>query len=451
MAPQEASLHAIANCERPDLVGKVVFVHGLDGDARATWTSAGGFWPQWIGVTFSTVGIWSLSYPAASSAWTGASLSLPRRAKNVLELLRLNGLSNHPLTFVVHSLGGLLAKTLLRTARTSNSAEWDRIARNVRGVLFLATPHSGSMAASIHNVLRVVTRSTAAIEDLRRESPYMEDLNDWFRSNFSALNLKAHVLREGQDTCGIRIVEPSSSDPGIPDVRVIDTDSDHVSICKPRDEKSFVYVTTVDFIRRTLFAPTSQSPGKPPQESSAFPTSAAPVSVTTHGNRESTQRTDEGSTVNLYGIGRVKVSAELEDVLTLAQNQSRRDGKAVTSTRYVFAAIKRLNPELLREMIDVMNKDDALPDTPSFDKLPPPTLLDSDLAFSNCITESLTQLRIEARNTPAVSVADLFVDVAKYGKGASVERLRDHGYDADRIDEMVSKLRVKVDVRRHVA
>jgi len=158
----------------------------------------------------------------------------------------------------------------------------------------------------------------------------------------------------------------------------------------------------------------------------------------------------EGSVLGIAGVGTIKVSADLEDVLALAQNQSRRDGKTVTSTRYVFAAIRRLNPEMLTGMLELMSEENALPTALPSENLPRDPKLDSGGGFSDCVTEALTQLKSSTENLGIISVADLFVDVAKYGKGTSVARLRDHGFDARRIDELVSDLKVPVHIRRDI-
>ena len=38
---KESQLHKIANCDRADRIGDVIFVHGLGGDAFGTWHPQG--------------------------------------------------------------------------------------------------------------------------------------------------------------------------------------------------------------------------------------------------------------------------------------------------------------------------------------------------------------------------------------------------------------------------
>ena len=89
----EACLLEIARCADDSRVFDLVFVHGLDGVARETWewepsepsflqrlwqflrrkaeaiSMAPFFWPDAIAKKFPAAGVWSLGYPAASTAW----------------------------------------------------------------------------------------------------------------------------------------------------------------------------------------------------------------------------------------------------------------------------------------------------------------------------------------------------------------------------------------------
>jgi predicted alpha/beta hydrolase family esterase len=275
--PSELHIIEVANVKDQPRLGNVIFVHGLNGDARRTWQSRQGemgFWPERLGRELPNVGVWSLGYPAYSSQWRGDAMALPDRARNVLELLRLKRLASVPLVFVAHSLGGLLVKALLRTSCTSGNKDWQALGKAVRGVLFLATPHGGSLLASIHNVFHVVARSNETIEDMRLHSPYLEDLNDWFAGNFDRLGLKGHVLREGRPTAGVWVVDRLSARPGIPSIPVIDTDADHISICEPSDPESLIYQTTLDFVRSSL--------GEHPEKAANNATVADPIDCIIH-------------------------------------------------------------------------------------------------------------------------------------------------------------------------
>jgi predicted alpha/beta hydrolase family esterase len=70
----------------------------------------------------------------------------PRPRKNVLEcLLARRELSDLPLVFVCHSLGGLVVKQVLRAAdrrRVYGTAEARALLDSVKGIVFIATSAS---------------------------------------------------------------------------------------------------------------------------------------------------------------------------------------------------------------------------------------------------------------------------------------------------------------------
>ena len=73
------------------------------------------------------------------------------RAKNVLELLVGEPeLRSLPIIFVCHSLGGLLIKQVLRAAdgRRDYDAEARAFVEQVKGIVFIATPHSARCTPS---------------------------------------------------------------------------------------------------------------------------------------------------------------------------------------------------------------------------------------------------------------------------------------------------------------
>ena len=181
----------------------MVFVHGLGGDAAATWrygVEDSTSWPHRLGGEFPEVGVWSLGYPAAPTKWTrflgwfcerwrdaGYSMALPDRAAQVLDLIVQRGLGRRPLLFICHSLGGLLVKQLLRKADDATEPQKRQVATNTRAVLFLATPHAGAELASLANAFRTVFGATVSIEDLSAHDAHLRDLFEWYRSHAVSL------------------------------------------------------------------------------------------------------------------------------------------------------------------------------------------------------------------------------------------------------------------------
>lgn len=244
-------LHGISGTSNPARVGDVLFIHGLDGDAFSTWRPSqkpDAVWPNWLGSDLPQIGVWSLDYDAASIAWRGTAMPLSDRATNVLAIMDTYDFGSRPLVVIAHSLGGLLFKQILRNALDFGRPEWKRIAENTVGIIFLATPHSGSNIANWLNYAGRVLRANVTIEDLRAHDPHLKNLNLWFRNNIDALHVKFQVYFEKKKVFSMIVVDESSSDPGIQGVIPIPLDDNHTTICKPASIDSLLYQRTKNFI-----------------------------------------------------------------------------------------------------------------------------------------------------------------------------------------------------------
>lgn len=233
----------------------VVFLHGLDGDARATWTcrDSSSFWPAWLAEDLDGVAVWSVGYEAWSSGWRGRAMPMQDRAVNLMAQLQNRGIGQRPLCFVTHSMGGLLAKEILLHAAEGRT-EFAVFATNTRGVVFLATPHTGSGLTKFVDALKVVYRATAAVKDLRRSSAHLRQLNDRYRDWVAETGIRNLVFFEAYPTKGVRVVDEVSANPGLPRVLSIPVDSDHINICKPADRDSLVYGQVKRFLTDLLYA-----------------------------------------------------------------------------------------------------------------------------------------------------------------------------------------------------
>ena len=250
-----SELIRVSGCDKPARTGDVVFVHGLDGDARTTWQPAerpGLAWPDWLGQDLPDVGVWLLGYEVASSAWKGRSMPLADRATNVLGLLDIDGLGERPLVFVTHSLGGLLVKQVLRHACDYGDVRWRSVAEGTRGVVFLSTPHSGADIANWVKYLGFVLHNTVSVKELEAHDPRLRELNIWYRNKVGAMRIRTEVYCEKLLTRGFLVVDETSADPGIAGVVPMPMDDDHVSISKPVSKEALVYKRVKRFIRECL-------------------------------------------------------------------------------------------------------------------------------------------------------------------------------------------------------
>jgi Alpha/beta hydrolase family len=176
-------LSAIVNCESTSRGADLVFVHGLGGGSCSTWmdgADAAGFWPLWIGADFPGIGVWTLGYQADVSAWTSESMPLADRGTAILETLTNEGIGDRPVIFVTHSMGGILVKQILRHATSFGVERWESIARQTRGIAFLATPHAGADLAGFADLVRLVLRTNEQVAELRGHHPRLRELHAWF-------------------------------------------------------------------------------------------------------------------------------------------------------------------------------------------------------------------------------------------------------------------------------
>lgn len=139
-----------------------------------------------------------------------------------------------------------------------------------------------------------------------------------------------------------------------------------------------------------------------------------------------------------------QLDPELQDAFSLAFNKKRRTGSSRISTRDLFEAMVRLGGGPLRTVFNELPPG-ALPDPADAGIPVDRTVLQAQPMLSDCVRESLSEFR--KIGSEKVRPVDLFVDVAKYGHGPSVVRLREHGIDPAAMERIVSKLGLRV-IRR---
>jgi pimeloyl-ACP methyl ester carboxylesterase len=265
-------LAALANCQSTARVCDVVFVHGLGGGSHSTWACADvaqGFWPSWIGEDFTNVGVWTLGYRADVSAWTSESMPLADRGTGILETLSNEGIGERPLIFITHSMGGILVKQILRHATSFGVKRWESIARQTRGIAFLATPHAGADMAGFAEFARLLLRTNEQVGELRAHHPRLRELHAWFLKFQSDQKVLCRTFCETRELRpgilgltlpkGILVVDQTSAEPHVPGEVAIPLDEDHVSICKPPDRSAPLYKSLRRFITEVLSESASEA------------------------------------------------------------------------------------------------------------------------------------------------------------------------------------------------
>jgi len=254
----------IAGCDDPDRALDLVLIHGLGGDAFTTWMTdrdrIDTFWPDWLAADRPRLGIWTLGYAADASGWTAESMALADRGTQLLDLFENEGLGERPLVFVTHSLGGIIAKQVLRHAEGFGVARWRRIATSTRGIAFIATPHTGANLANFAEFASAVFRTNEQVKELASNDARLRELHTWFRGFYTEQGLICRTWCERREVRpsipwlgvklpkGMVIVDATSAEPALPGEVAVPLDEDHISICKPASRNAQLYKSLLRWV-----------------------------------------------------------------------------------------------------------------------------------------------------------------------------------------------------------
>ncbi|MDR6983163.1 pimeloyl-ACP methyl ester carboxylesterase/tetratricopeptide (TPR) repeat protein [Rheinheimera pacifica] len=264
-----AQIECLVDSDKKDGLA-VIFIHGLNGDARETWmrnkTDESTLWPRWL-ASDTDCSVWLLAYDAKLSNWQNNAMPLPDQGDSVLETLSTEeGLRNRPLLLIGHSMGGLVIKTLISHGRTKGVARYKNVVSRIHGVVFIATPHNGSQMATLAKYLSVVLRTNPQVGDMKIHDAHIRSLHHQFLAYFNEPDTNVAV-RTFAETKGVLIgkrflrlnlgptklvVDPSSSEPHVPNEIAIPLPEDHISICKLENKESQLYKSLLNFIREGL-------------------------------------------------------------------------------------------------------------------------------------------------------------------------------------------------------
>lgn len=254
-------LISVAGCENVNRRGDVIFLHGLAGNAWDTWHwqkpndkdyNRDNFWLKWLGEDLKDVGIWTFGYDAARLRANGSAMPLFDQASNLLDDLENFGIGERPIIFVTHSMGGLLVKKMLSTAENfPRDKRKKAVIDSTKGIVFLSTPHVGSdLAQWLKSLAGFLT--TVNVEELKAHAPQLRELDEWYRQHVGEFGIETKVYYETRPTSGVLVVNASSANPGITDVKPIAVEADHDSIAKPEPGNTKVYLGVKNFIQDCL-------------------------------------------------------------------------------------------------------------------------------------------------------------------------------------------------------
>lgn len=220
----------------------LVFVHGLGGGSRKTWSYSLDryhYWPQsWLAndPDFSDMRIHSYGYNSDWGERQESIMSIRDFAQSLVGELKNNPSirrSNTRIIFVCHSMGGCVVKKAYIQARQDPTCK--DLADRVHSVFFLGTPHRGSgLAAILKNLSIIAWGKKPFVTDLMPGSSALRDINDTFRHYASDLRLWSFykTLPSKPRILNKIVVERFSATLGYPDEEIVAMNADHRQLCK---------------------------------------------------------------------------------------------------------------------------------------------------------------------------------------------------------------------------
>jgi len=243
----------------------IIFVHGLGGTSRATWSKGHDpeyFWPgQWLPLEpeIQNARILSFGYDANFKASGAApTTGIADFAKSLLHSMRFAKdqeleeleLGQRPIIFIVHSMGGLVVKQAYILGQ--NDEKYSDMVSSISAILFLATPHRGSDLAKILNRIlsvSVIGSPKLYVSELATKgsqtSQTIRSLNEQFRHIAPKLDVISfyETLPTFVGHKKMMIVESASATLGHASEIAAPLNADHHGVCKFDSPQDSNYVS----------------------------------------------------------------------------------------------------------------------------------------------------------------------------------------------------------------
>jgi pimeloyl-ACP methyl ester carboxylesterase len=229
----------------------IVFVHGVLGDARATWTNdtTKAFWPDLMKEDsfFNRFDIYVYSY---SSPFRGAAYTVEELAEDLRRDLDTSDIfrKHKEVLFLCHSMGGIVVRAFLTRYRPQ--------AAQVPMIYFFSTPTTGAQIAGLGKLLSN-NPQLRTILPMGSADDYLAAIQkDWLAANFS---IASYCAYETQDTFGVRVVGEANAT-NLCNRRLDPINANHTDIVKPRDRSAVPYVSFRNAVRELQERTTTKRP-----------------------------------------------------------------------------------------------------------------------------------------------------------------------------------------------
>jgi len=214
----------------------IIFVHGIFGDERETWTcpSTSAYWPELLAKdpAFQGFDVYTIAYP---SSFFGSGISLTEMAENVFLRMTVDGVfeKHKRVVFVAHDLGGILVQQMLLAHRSVLDA--------VSTIVNYGVPFQGSSMASMMRFLTNNKMFQAMVP-----SPALSSIeSEWLEAR---PKVNMYCAYETIPLKGV-IVVSSASASAVCNMPVIPLNANHVDLVKPCDRNDESYLVLVNAIK----------------------------------------------------------------------------------------------------------------------------------------------------------------------------------------------------------
>ncbi len=261
MDKERYGVFSIAN--KPNSDFDIVFIHGLGGDKYTTWqNSESESWFNWLALDYN-VSVHTIAYGANLTNWIEDDMTLENSADFLLSSLHHKGIGKKPYMFVVHSLGGLLAKRILLKAHLQN--DYQDLSNMCKAIVFFGVPHTGSGWASLLNYAKPILRNSNLLKALPKDTDSLHELALDFDNFMVQKEIETFVFYETKEVRasgllewlhlkkGIIIVSQTSATHVHSNNPKVSLPEDHISICKIPSKDSDIYQTKIASIMNKMF------------------------------------------------------------------------------------------------------------------------------------------------------------------------------------------------------
>ncbi|KAI9796800.1 MAG: hypothetical protein M1825_006502 [Sarcosagium campestre] len=253
----------------------IVFVHGLNGHPKNTWTKNDVFWPaQLLPKTLNRVEarVLTYGYNADVYAFGGNSATgdyIHEHAQTLVTTLdaeRYNeDASQRPIIFVAHSLGGILVKRALELSAAItniNTQNLRSIYTSTYGIIFLGTPHNGAdpakwgrMLQSMASALlprKMLDTEPQLVNTLRTQSETLQNINIGFANIMDKFHMYFfhEALKTNLGLTQDYIVDQTSAGPIYAGPAYAGIEATHSEMCKFDSKDSPGYTAVSSTLKR---------------------------------------------------------------------------------------------------------------------------------------------------------------------------------------------------------